>query len=495
MNLEELIDILQKVGQIKPSRLANIKMSARRYAEALGCYNLLECPETVFALGKLARNQKIELLLEGKKSLHTVRNTKNDISFLLRQAELLNLITPIPKKSPPLAEKSFGRRKIIPKLPSLISHEEASFNKEAYSLPLKYWDKDLRLQYEEWLKWVTTPNNKFGNVDPFNRPATIETKTSKMEAFFGFLKNIKGILDLDLEMLIDVSANKSTDTKNKNIIKCRTEQNTGLLEEFVIWHINRYEGKFTAQARAVISVALSLVEKYYLLEALKFNKDESIRKYRFIADGIIELRNRLIIKEKPPKQTIPKYNRTISKDDLWLAAIREFPKDISPNARQIGNIKASDAGRALAIMLMLEYPLRSKNLREAKIGQNIIKTSDGKWAITSNGEKESAEQSYKKRTNNFESFNYEIGSGLDEYLIKYIEDWHPKITAEIDRQIAKENRGDKISKLQSRKSHLFLTSRGLPFSRQTFSIWIERGIFRWFGVRINPELIRQISSK
>ncbi|MDQ3321250.1 MAG: hypothetical protein M3525_02140, partial [Acidobacteriota bacterium] len=34
----------------------------------------------------------------------------------------------------------------------------------------------------------------------------------------------------------------------------------------------------------------------------------------------------------------------------------------------------------------------------------------------------------------------------------------------------------------------------VPFSRQGFSTWIERGTYRWLGVRINPEKIRYISA-
>ncbi len=80
MNLETLINRLREAGQIKPSRLANIKMSARHYAGALDCEDLKECSAEAFVIDKHTRNQKIENQLKDV-SLHMLRNTKNDINF------------------------------------------------------------------------------------------------------------------------------------------------------------------------------------------------------------------------------------------------------------------------------------------------------------------------------------------------------------------------------------------------------------------------------
>lgn len=489
MNLQTLIDKLQESGQIKHSRLVIIKMSARRYAKFLGYSSLDDCPESAFAIGKLARRQKIEQGFGNEKSQHTIRNTKNDISFMLRHAEELNLIKLIPEEFPSLDEKSFGRRKITPKLSPIVSHEETSFGKESYSLPLKKWDENLHLQYNEWLEWVTTPGNKINNIDPFNRAATIDTKTDKMEAFFGFLKNIKKISELDFEMLIDVVIEGTNEIENKKFIKCREQPNMSLLEEFVRWHISRYSGKFTTQAKAVLSVALSLAERFYLLRAIKLEKAELIEKYSLVKYKIKELRNTLIRTEYSPKLTIPKQEKVISQGDLWHAAVQEFPGDNNLISQQAGTIKASNAARALAIMLMLKYPLRSRNLREAKIGRNIFKNSDGKWVIHFVEDEEPHGQLYKKRRNNFESFNHEVTSEIAVYLEKYLKHWHPKLVAQIN-YVAQENSS---SQTQPLETHLFLTSKGFPLSKKIFSKWIERGVFRWFGVRVNPDLIRQIA--
>jgi hypothetical protein len=499
VNLETLISKLQEAGRIKPSRLANIKMSARHYAQALGCRSLKECSAEVFVTDKVTRNQKIEEHLKEEVSSHMLRNTKNDINFLLRNAEELNLIQPIPQNSPVIEEKKFGRRKITPNLPRIIAHEDTNFKREPYSLQLERWSEKLRRQYDEWLGWVTTEQGKIRGIDSYNRPATIETKTKKMEAFFGFLYNIRGISELDFEMLIDVAAKGAGDVENIDFIRFRQHRFVGLLEEFIQWHKIRYDDKFSSQARAVISVSISIAGRFYLLKAIKTKQYDLISKYESITSQIETLRDSLNARNGAAKASLSKYARAVSANELRRAAEQEFPHSQVLTNQQAGTVKATNAGRALAIMLMLELPIRNKNLREMQLQRNLVRNSIGKWVLTFRENEWISGSYYKRRRNNFEFHLREISPETAEYLDKYLETWHPILQLQIDKQIEEINSSDSdaapgIQKLKEHKKYLFLTSRGKPFARQTFSKWIERGVFRWLGVRINPELIRQIAS-
>jgi hypothetical protein len=67
------------------------------------------------------RDPLIERELGKKAAGYVLRNTKNDISFLLRQAAELSLIKPLPEEAVQLPEKTLGRRTLHRKLPAFRS--------------------------------------------------------------------------------------------------------------------------------------------------------------------------------------------------------------------------------------------------------------------------------------------------------------------------------------------------------------------------------------
>lgn len=109
----------------------------------------------------------------------------------MRQAEELKLIEALPPHIEDSKNEYFGKRKLGKMLPRTVSPAKTGFYREFYSLSFKDWSDDLRDQYNEWKKWVSADKKVAGNVNPYNRPATIENKTRKLEAFFGYLSTIK----------------------------------------------------------------------------------------------------------------------------------------------------------------------------------------------------------------------------------------------------------------------------------------------------------------
>lgn len=489
---------MQESGRIKPSRLPHIRMSIRNYVGALGCLSARDCSQEVFAIDKFERDRAIEDYLVGQKSPHLLRNTKNDISFLMRHAEELNFIELPAQTLVNTSSTNLGKRKLGRSLPRKVLPSRIGFHREPYGLALDKWDDHIREQYNDWREWVSVGKAIVNDIKPFNRPATVENKTRKLEAYFGYLFNIRGIHELDFRMLLDVSGEILTESKAKTDFAAqRRNSEFGLLEEFISWHRERNDDKDSFQASGILSVAAGVAQKYYFPKALLDEQYAEAEKYNRIAVKINYLQRRLNQRLQHDKIISGRFEQRVTAEELRLAASKEFPR--SPLlATQPGTVIAQTAGRALAIMLLVNYPLRNVNYREARLEQHLLKNASGGWILRFTGDGESASLKSKDRLNKQNIYERIIEPETATLLDAYISEWRPRLLRQIDDRIlqneaANLDSGKDIEILNQHKKHLFLNSRGIPFSRQGFSIWIEKGIYRWLGVRISPEKIRRIS--
>lgn len=268
-----------------------------------------------------------------------------------------------------------------------------------------------------------------------------------------------------------------------------------LLKQFSEWHLQRNNGEVSSQISAVLSIAASVTQKYYLPKAISADHFSEIEKYNVLTLQIERLQKYFNVSKTVLKSD--KKGSSVSAQDLRLTAKQEFP-DKTLLSNQSGTVLALNAGRALAIMLITNYPLRNINYREARLFKNIHKTTNGEWRLRFTGNDETASLKSKKRLHLTNIYERVVDLDMTILLEKYLNDWRPLLVRQIDKKISqlkdeKANSANQIEVLNRNKEYLFLNSKGIPFSRQSFSVWIERGIYRWLGVRISPEKIRQIS--
>jgi hypothetical protein len=446
------------------------------------------CPPEDYALGRRARNAVIERELR-EASPHVLRNVKNNISFIIRQGEELGLIRASPEEGE-IQPKQFGRRKIGVRFPSLIPAEDVGYNRDAYSLPLMMWPAKLKEQYEAWRRWVTEAKVPRHYSNPRNRRVTVENKTRKFEAFFGYLAKERRIQELDFEMLIDLETEPPLQEGGK-FHKYRKTRAVGLLEEFVRWHQEERMGRESAQAREVVSAAGSVARRYYFLKALLASQHDEAGRFYALAEEISSFRAAL--DEEPPQRIISAQRSAVSKGELSRAARAEFPPLSQLSAGGSGAELASRAGRALAIMMLLHHPFRNKYYREARLGRELVKTENGQWCLRFYDDEKGV--STPRRETREQSVSPEVVS----YLEQYLQHWRPKLVRKIEDKMSRldPNVGEQHSKqtqeLENHKEVLFLHSRGGPFTHTSFAQWIQAATYRWLGVRVNPESIRSIS--
>ena len=503
LTLFDVLERLEQAGRIKASRRAHIRASVRIYAAALGCTNSEECDEAKFALEKERRNQIIERELGAEASPYLLKNTKNNISFVLRQAELLGLIAAIPDSALPSsdAESQPGklvRRKLQRRLPSRTAAENTGFYREHYSLPVEQWNERLREQYEAWKDWTLHTKVRLPGIKPRNNAATVADKTERLETFFGYLFHVRKIVDLDFEMLFDIDYERDDLVAAKNFVELRRQPEIGLLEEFVEWHRTRHNGRVSFQARAVVSVAVNVAQKYYYLKTHLNGEFARAEDFRRLTIRLQQLNRKVTaeLDEDNKQQPKPQVAETLSAGQLLAAARREFPRQSKLLKGQAGNLLALTAGRALALMFLVKHPLRSKRWREASLSENLFQDRDGNWVLHFN----QIDPAKSNEFSNFGLYEKRLDAELSDHLNAYLKIWRPQLLKQSQTIPVESSRNDESiaskigvaqSSVQPTTDFVFLNSSGRPFSSQEFSRWVEKGVYRWTGVRMNSEAIRR----
>jgi integrase len=436
MDISTLVERINEAEKITPSRLKDLRSAARIYARLLGSTNPKLCLESTYALPKPQRDTLIADALPDASAIK-VRNLKNNISFLLRQAEELNLVRiqqAGPIRHPVTVLKA---RDVMPSV--LLPGREYNF--KPFRLHFDKWQEGLRQDYEKWEQWAS---NAFvpGRASTLRlNPASVRIRLDFFEGLFGYLKDVRGIEQLNFSMTA----------------------NPELVSEYASWHINeRHAGRVTRAAVMGIKNALAMARHYF--------KDAEA------AMQIADLRSQL----GPSEAVIDKKSRMVSVADLISVAISEFPKknqwrhDRQGVPKTAATKLANRAGRAVAIMLMATRPLRSKNWRECEIGKNILKDKRGKWVLSFAGGADAS--SLKRRTRNgaVNVYQCDVPDFIVPYLEEYIEFWRPVITQD------------------AAKKHLLVTSEGNIYTAVMFTKWIQRASLKWLGKRVNPHLFRDI---
>jgi hypothetical protein len=272
------------------------------------------------------------------KKLHTIRNTKNNLSRLFRLADQQQLLSLVPVPITP-------RYRHKPKRPGYPQHE-----RQADYLHYTNWPPHLQEDFAAFSTWATAPLIPGRAAQLRKRLPTLEGYRWTLEGYFGYLYYTKHLTPT-FEHLFDL----------------------GLVTAYVHWHVNECHQKSTAAIAYFLTNVLALTKQYRPLP---------------------ELRAQLLALKKTLPVPPPRYN----KEDAWvsLATLEEVaqalwprkkPSDLQqrPN-RHVGRYLASFAAISLMLRLWMYIPYRQRNMREMRLGDNLYKDAHGHWRIRFQGE-------------------------------------------------------------------------------------------------------------
>jgi hypothetical protein len=492
-SLENIFVQLIEKGVITPSRQPNIRGSLRKYAALLGSSSISTCLPKTFVLPAAERNALIDKGLARITKSHSganglgasaFRNVKNDVSFILRQAEEHNLV-----------ERS---------LVKLASYKEAQVTAMSFSngtgrpprgeqhwIP-KYILDPVPVSFQEELDayrvWTTSLHTPKRPLSLKRRPITQDSAEPYIKRFAGFLVKFKDFRAEDVTLF------------------CLTEPQN--LDDYIKWYVENHGGKYTGTVSDICAKVTCLA--MYLQIIATTGDLKRVMEERII--GIREFKSTL----PPTVKVVDKKKRWISLKELdaigvaydpanferrnmsktaldkYAKVLREFEQGIFPEGNKF-RVTAMQAGVSLMLRLIVRIPLRQRNLREMEwnpirpeLGRNLYK-SDGQWRIRFKGEQ--MKISHKGGKENM--VDYAFPPSLSADLDRYMKWWRPiLINTKTNLHLAPEVPNE-LPKIVDQE-YFFLNSLGAPFDLERILDLISRVTYKYVKVAMSPHIIRTV---
>jgi len=313
-----------------------------------------------------------------------------------------------------------------------VDFPKLSYRASPYYLPLEKWPREMQEEYQKYRSWATAdfmPGRRRRNKQ---RPISARRALSTLERIAGYFVNVRGGSPEQLEF--DMFFDKDLVTRFLAWLSSERQvlQTTLFTDVAILVAIGvRYRGMDETELLWLTQIKEELREakprdkssKMVSLEELR-SIPERLRKKR------LDLKRRMKLRRNRPSPA------------TWARAVRN----------------------ELIFRLITARPLRSRNIREARIGKNLFKTSDGKWRLL------------------FEGGETKVGNTLSFFIPESLE---PSLTLYLQkaRPILVESNGSDI---------LFVSDTGKPLTAGALKEVIKTRCMRYLGKPVTPHVIRDI---
>jgi hypothetical protein len=320
--------------------------------------------------------------LEPPPSGYTVRNTRNNLSWLVRQAQALGLLSvpEAPATAPPPTRAEQRRRwRQQARVPPLGGR---------YSLPPAAWPPAVRAW---WEAYRAARGLKL-------RADTLRTRERRLGGYLGYRLAEEAPPGAAVEDLFDVAC----------------------LDRFVRWHGRRWGVRVTRLGVQTAKILRHLAA-YAKSPAVPDLKD-------YCKD----------LPEPDPVQDKARQWFTLAELeavglDLWAHA--QQPVTRARGLAHPGLYRALEAGRALMLRLLVRVPLRQRNLRELRLGKHLYRDHEGHWQLALVGE----DLKVGKRRGRVNAFRLDLSAHAPElipHLEAYLDRFRPLLPhAEADPHV------------------------------------------------------------
>ncbi len=466
--LQEIFETLVELNLIAPKRVGPVRTAIKQYARILDYSDPTDCPISAYLKPDAARNRVIEEKAPQTLGTDAVRNLKSNVSFVLRKAIELGVISP-------LAGELASWRESNPT--KLMRGRNESVYPPKYAIdPLP---QRLEQEIEEYESWSTKTINRVRPKRLRKRPITFFHHRQVILRAAGYLVKFKGLERESITLLTLVDPNNAID-----YVESRIEQ----------------QKRHTKGSVSVLSTIIALAR--YLEIIVQPSKEKSI-----IHEWVLELRNFNATLGMPVKVQ--------HKDKRWLSLLQleKVGRSIYPlNARRVSELSEqsrwylkrglSNSGtpqrtfriyafrvlQSLLIRLLVRIPLRQRNLRELRWaprsleeGQNLYR-KDGVWHLRFQG----SELKIAEVRGEVHSLGYQFPNDLVSLLEEWFNKWRPMLIA---AQKSEDNGKERLSDGQE---FVFLNSWGRPLTLGQVTHAFEMATFKFNGVSVNPHTIRSI---
>ena len=302
------------------------------------------------------------------------------------------------------------------------------YSREPYRLPHEYWLgllTDEFTSYKQWRVGAFVPGRP---ARLRQRPATFAGTIIEFECFFGYLVHVakRNPSSLCLADICDPNA----------------------LRAYATWHAeNRTEGRPSRFIEKTLTDFLVCARHYLKADSEVINAIAALKA------------------EWDPLPVRDKRARWNSLATLEAVGLAEYP-----DGRKYPNnlYAALAAQRSLIIRLLVRRPLRSRNIREMKLGHNLYREPGG-WVIEFQGE----ELKVGRRSGQENVYRVSFPSDLEDALEEFLEKWRPRLNT-------------------TNSEFVFLSRTGQPLSQGALNKQVIKAVYEHTGRLTNIHLFRDI---
>lgn len=327
----------------------------------------------------------------------------------------------------PLPHRRFVYRKRYKK--------ETAKKRQTYRFAQSQWADTLKTEFARYEEWRTSDFNLDRPYRLQQRKSTFRESIIEFECFFGYLVNIRERDPATLR-LADVS-------------------DPELLVGYVQWHARTHNGPCRLTQKSV--TLFYTIARYYL---------------RVPSDQWTKLQELRAAIRPSPAKTRNKRARWNSLDELEAIGKAEYPSKIDQGRAKTPYQKtmlATQIQRSLIIRLLVRRPLRNRNVREMKLGENLYYDKKQGWIIEFTGE----QMKIGERKGRENTYRIPFPCDLTPLLEEWLDKWRPVINA-------------------NDLSNVFISKSGQPFSPTTLNSEFKKTVYEYTGKATNLHLIRDI---
>jgi Phage integrase family len=441
MPLQALLDQVIHRDVLKPSRIGPMRTAIKQYAAILGVPPAA-CPPDVYHVPEARLARLIDDHAPPTLGPSGLRNLKNNLRFLFRTGVTLGLIPPLRE----MLQSWQDTRKLT--TPHIPRHE--GIRRDPYRLhPLP---PTLAADIAHYLGWCASPFAPDRPSSIKKRPISQRNSYRALTQVAGFAVQVHGFPpeDLTLRQLVEPA----------------------MVQAFVAWWIER-RGAVTRGIYITMG-QLIVVARYWLKEEALADELTRIKGYLPPPEQVRDKRQHwlpLATLEAIGRSRYPLHAQRLL-DTAYARKIRARLDDPQAHPELRGRPLRGTAfyvGVSLILRLLVRLPLRQRNIREMRLGRNLIRLPDGTWRITFRG----AELKIAQRHGREHQVTYAFPPDLQELLEEWLTVWRPRLVKPAD-------------------THVFVTGRGTPFTVGDLYTLICRTTWKFSGVAVNPHLIRDI---
>lgn len=423
----------QLISHFPPSMQKDVKTAVRQLAAALQYPSPEQCPPEAYRRPLAVLAPLVEAHLRAAaKSEHTIRNTKNLLSRLLRLAASTGLLV-VPAAAP---RPTFPVRALPARSRGYIGHHTGSM------LPRAAWPPALEEAFAAFAHWALDPLSPTRQAAWKKRPITLVTYQSRFEAYFGYLHHVQHVPlpALRFDHLFEFS----------------------LVAAYVHWDVNEFHHRPTAAIHSFLTRLLALTRQYRPLPEFR--------------SQLLQLKRSV----PAPPPVLNKRDAWVSLDELDRVGQALWPQK-SPAAFRVhqerpyaaGAIAAVRAGKSLMLRLWTYRPYRQRNMREMALGDNLYQDAAGHWRIRFAGEQ--LKVAVKQGQPNV--FDLPFPTALVPQLEAYLQIWRPLLT----------------QRTPTPSSAVFLSRNGTPFGdSKAFRMSLRNTVYAYTGQLWHPHIVRTV---